>query len=356
MVVAEHLPSERMINRNSIASFCLAIVSCTIPVVLVFPAAIFALLGLVPILGWHAAQLIAAAASVIAGILGLKDIRRSQGRTRGQGWAWTGIGISLAATFLIMPAALLGRVLPLVFETRNRTQSMQNLQKTALAMMQYHDDYARFPPTVVSTRDGKPLHSWRVMLLPYLGQKKLFDQFKLDEPWDSPANKPLLALMPPVYTPPGKGYPPPDYATNYLVFDGPRAIFYRGQPPKWLDDPLYRSSAQSYQLYPQRPGENVVYDFGNRARIASITDGTSNTILLVEADDSVPWTKPQDLDYAADKPLPKLGGHYRGDFVVAMADGSVLIVRKNASEKMIRAAITANGGEIMEENWNEPTK
>jgi hypothetical protein len=54
--------------------------------------------------------------------------------------------------------------------------------------------------------------------------------------------------------------------------------------------------------------------------------------------------------------LPKLGGHYRGDFVVAMADGSVLIVRKNVSEKMLRAAITASGGEVMDENWNEPTK
>jgi hypothetical protein len=214
MAISEQLPSDPMTNRNSIASFCLAIVSCAIPLMLVFPAAMFALLGMVPILGWHAAQLIAAASSVIAGILGLLQIRRSQGRQAGRGWAWTGIGVSLAATFLIMPVALLGRVLPLVFETRNQKQSMQNLHAIALAMMHYHDDYARFPPTVVSTKDGKPLHSWRVMLLPYLGQKRLFDQFRLDEPWDSPTNKPLLALMPPEYAPPGKHYPLSDYATN----------------------------------------------------------------------------------------------------------------------------------------------
>jgi hypothetical protein len=290
---------------------------------------------------------------MIVGVRALMEIKRSQGRTSGKGLAWTGIGVSLAAAFIIMPGMLFGRILPVVIETRSQTQSMQNLQKIALAMMHYEDDYARFPPTVLSTRDGKPLHGWRVLLLPYLGQKKLYEQFKLDEPWDSPANKPLLAQMPPEYAPPGKRFPPADFATNYLLLDGPEAIFQAGEPPPWLDDAMHRSSSQSYLFYPQRSGENAVYDFGNRAHFASITDGTSNTILIVEADDSVPWTKPQDLPYARDLPLPKLGGHYHGDFVVAMADGSVRIVRKTTNEKTIRAAITARGGEVMEEHWGE---
>jgi hypothetical protein len=74
----------------------------------------------------------------------------------------------------------------------------------------------------------------------------------------------------------------------------------------------------------------------------------------VEADDRVPWTKPQELTYSPQKPLPALGGHYNGDFLVALADGSVRIVRKTTSETAIRAAITANGGEIPPSDWTNP--
>jgi hypothetical protein len=323
-------------------------------VVLALPGAVFIFLSWWPVIAWHAIQVIAAVAGATAGLLSLRDIKRSQGRVHGQGLAWTGIGISLAATLVIMPAVLFGRVLPIVFEVRNQKQSMLNLKAIVMAMHKYHDTYARFPPAVVFSREGQPLYSWRVLLLPFLGQNKLYEQFKLDEPWDSPANQPLLARMPAEYAPPGERLPPADFATHYLVFDGPEAVFHRGERPKWLEDPLYRTGIESLQVHPQRPGEKAVYDFGKGSRLTSIQDGTANTILLVEADDRVPWTKPQDVAYAADQPLPKLGGHYHGDFIVAMADGSVRIVSKKTSEKTIRAAITANGGEILGPDWDAP--
>jgi hypothetical protein len=354
MAAVPESPFQSTTSRNAIASLFLAVVSCSVPALLALPVVVVSLLSWLPIIGWHAVQVTTAVAGAIAGLLGLKDIRRSQGRMTGRGLAWTGIGISFAATFLIMPPVLLLRVLPVALEARNQKLSMTRLKAIVSAMHQYHDTYSQFPPAVVSSREGKPLYSWRVLLLPFLGQKKLYEQFRLDEPWDSPANQPLLEQMPAEYAPPSGPFPPADFATHYMVFDGPEAVFQSAEPPKWLNDPLNQTRISSYQVYPQRPGERAVYNFGKSSRIASITDGTSGTILLVEADERVPWTKPQDVAYAANQPLPRLGGLYRGAFLVAMADGSVRIVSKKTSEKTIRAAITANGGEILDPDWDTP--
>jgi hypothetical protein len=77
---------------------------------------------------------------------------------------------------------------------------------------------------------------------------------------------------------------------------------------------------------------------------AQIPDGTSNTILIVEAGNPVPWTKPEDLHYADDEPLPELGGLFPNVFHAAFADGAVHTLTKNYSEKELRLAITANDG------------
>ena len=77
---------------------------------------------------------------------------------------------------------------------------------------------------------------------------------------------------------------------------------------------------------------------------ASFPDGTSNTILIVEAGNPVPWTKPEDLHYADDEPLPELGGLFPNVFHSAFADGSIHRLAKNYNEKQLRLAITANDG------------
>jgi hypothetical protein len=354
MVSAEESPPQPKMGWKAVGTVLLGLASCCVPVALLFPEALFALLGVMPLIGWHAVQALVALAGIIAGVQALREIRRSQGRMRGRGLARLGVGINLAAALVITPAVLYGKVLPVVVEARNQKQSMANLKAIVTALHKYHDDRGRFPPVIVYNREGKPLYSWRVLLLPFLGQNKLFEQFKLDEAWDSPTNQPLLARMPAEYAPPGERFPPADFATHYLVFDGPGAVFDRGGRPKWLDDPINAARIPGMQVHPQRPGDKPVYDFGGGSRMFSITDGTAFTILLVEADDRVPWSKPQDLPYAADKPLPGLGKHYGGDFIVAMADGSVRIVSRKVSEKTIRAAITANGGEILAPGWEAP--
>src|SRR5262249_18903195 len=91
---------------------------------------------------------------------------------------------------------------PLVGEARLRAareRSLNNLKQLAFAMHTYHDAHKLLPAAASYDRQGKPLLSWRVQLLPYLEQTNLYNQFKLDEPWDSPHNKKLIAKMPPIY-------------------------------------------------------------------------------------------------------------------------------------------------------------
>jgi Protein of unknown function (DUF1559) len=160
--------------------------------------------------------------------------------------------------------------------------------------------------------DGKALLSWRVALLPFLEQDALYREFHLDEPWDSPHNKKLLANMPQVYAPPGVKTREP-YTTFYQVFVGPHAAFEKHRALK-------------------------VFEF---------TDGTSNTLLVAEAGSAVPWTKPEDLHFAPDDPLPELGGLFPGVFNAALADGSVKTFSKKADPGLLRAAITRDQGEVV---------
>jgi hypothetical protein len=185
-------------------------------------------------------------------------------------------------------------------------------------MHNYHDTHGRFPPAAVCGPDGKPLLSWRVALLPFIEQQKLYDQFKLDEPWDSPHNIQLLSQMPYPYRP-YKGKPPGDGMTYFQVFVGPGAAF---EGTKGLS-------------------------------FANFTDGISNTILIVEAWDAVPWTKPEDLPFSPDGPLPRLGGILKdGNARAGFADGSVHNLSQGIKEETIRALITRNGNEkIEDENY-----
>jgi hypothetical protein len=157
--------------------------------------------------------------------------------------------------------------------------------------------------------------SWRVHILPYIGEDALYKQFKLDEPWDSPANRPLLNRMPMPYATPAErtGKVAPATKTYYRGFSSPGAVFARDQ----------------------------------RLTIGNIKDGLSNTIFVVEAGDPVEWTKPDDLDAAPGKPFPNLGGaRPNSDLVMVLfGDGAVKAIRKTVSEAQWRAGITYAGGE-----------
>jgi hypothetical protein len=187
------------------------------------------------------------------------------------------------------------------------------LHQVALAVLTYTDEHeSRLPPAVVYGADGRALHSWRVLVLPYLDEQELYDEFKLDEPWDSPHNLALLDRMPAAYAPPkGKVSKVPLHHTLCHVFVGKGAAF----------------EGRIGLRYP-----------------AEFTDGTSQTILLIEAGEPVPWTKPEDLAYDPDQPLPELPSLFKTGFRVAMADASRQFLTKDIPEKTLRKAIVRNDG------------
>jgi hypothetical protein len=183
----------------------------------------------------------------------------------------------------------------------------------------YDQAHGSLPPAVVYGPNGRPLLSWRVLLLPYLEQNELFKEFKLDEPWDSPHNLPLLSRMPNVYAPPpGKAWKLPPHHTVMQVFVGKRTAF---EGPRGL---------------------SLKTDF---------PDQLSNTILVVEGGPAVPWTKPDDLSYYPHQPLPELATLFSGEFRVCMADCIVRWVKTDVPEGTLRAAITRNGGEFLADDW-----
>lgn len=212
--------------------------------------------------------------------------------------------------------APLAAFLPGIRKTReaaNRQVSANNMKQIALAMHNYAAANGnRFPPAAIRSKDGKPLLSWRVAILPYIDQDHLYRQFRLDEPWDSEHNKKLLMVLPRPYVP--HNVEPQPGMTFIQVFTG-------------KDTPFEKPDGQA---------------------LAGITDGCSNTLLFVEASKAVPWTKPEDLAYDASKPLPKLGAEYPNVFMAALCDGSVRMISSTVAEKLLRALITANGGEIVE--------
>jgi hypothetical protein len=246
------------------------------------------------------------------------------------------VGVLAAVSCLCIVPILIGLRLPAVQKVRAaaaRVESHKNLNQIAAAMHNYNSTYGQFPPAVVYDRNGKPLYSWRVLLLPFLEQESIYRSFHLDEPWDSPHNKKLLLAVK-VYLQPGE-VPREPYATHYQVLDGPGAAF---------------DSDPRNGLIPFGDPKLGLQQSKNVTRINTFLDGTSNTILIAEARDPVPWTQPVDLRWDPKGPLPKLG-LFDGDFNVAMADGSTHTVHKGVSEQTLRAAITANGGEILGQDW-----
>jgi hypothetical protein len=173
--------------------------------------------------------------------------------------------------------------------------SENNLKSIALAMYNYHRGHKHLPPAALTDKAGKKLLSWRVLILPELAfvegqpdlKDKLYKQFKLDEPWDSHHNLKLLDKMPKVYAPP-------------LV------------PAGWKPGTTY------YQVF---TGEQTLFPDGRQTRLEDF-DGTAKTLLVVEAFQAVPWTKPVDLPWGPDQPLPMLGGIFQDGFQAAFVNGA----------------------------------
>jgi type II secretory pathway pseudopilin PulG len=216
------------------------------------------------------------------------------------------IGILVA---LLLPAIQAAR------EAARRNQSMSQLKQLVLALHEYHDAKKSFPPNAIYDADGKPLLSWRVAILPYIEEKQLYSQFHLDEPWDSPHNRGLISKMPAAFA--NSNLPNQDGKTNYLAAVGKECIF--DGTPQGL-------------------------------KFAQITDGTSKTIVLVEADadKAVEWSKPSDWNFDADHPTAGLGHLRPGVWQAAWADGRAAVISNDTDPQIVKAMFTRNGREVIQ--------
>lgn len=259
--------------------------------------------------------------AIILGIVGLIDISKSRGRLTGQGFAIGGIITGVLGMTLIGPAILIALLVPAVQKVRdaaNRLQTQNNLKQIGVAMLDFNATNGRFPLAYSSSPDGKPLLSWRVHLLPHLGRDDLYKQFKLDEPWDSPANQALISRMPDVYKMPNqdageilKGM------TRFRVFVGAGTA-------------LDKSNDSPKQGPPLGP------------KLNEFPDGTSNTLMIAEAVEAVEWTKPEGLPLDAPSLKALVFGPNSRQFNCAKVDMTVITVSDAIDETTLRNFITRN--------------
>jgi len=242
------------------------------------------------------------------------------------GTAAAGIGVVViivivGALFalLVCGGILVALLLPAVQAGRNaaeRVKCANNLRQIGLALHSYNDVHGTFPPAYIPDASGKPMHSWRVLILPFLEEKALYDQYDMNQPWDSPRNLALAQQMPKVFKCSTADAAPDK--TTYQVIVGQQTMF---------------------------PGAKGV-------KFNEVKDGTANTIAVVESSDSpVTWTEPVDLsfdklDFTIGSNSPgQLGSEHRGGINAAFADGSVRFLDANNPPDQVRAAATRNGNE-----------
>jgi hypothetical protein len=200
-----------------------------------------------------------------------------------------------------------------------QAQSSNNLKQIALAMHNYHDVNGAFPAAASRGKDGKPLLSWRVHVLPFIEQDALYRQFKLDEPWDSDHNKKLISQMPKTYLSPANPELAMEGKTVYAVPVGERAPF---------------------------GGKTGTF-------LGKIVDGTSNTIMVVELspDKGVVWSKPEDWQFQTKDPGAGLIDGKRKRILTAFCDGSVRALPMEIDLDDLRRLVIMDDGEAISKQY-----
>lgn len=203
---------------------------------------------------------------------------------------------------------------PAMMAEQAMDQSGNDIKQLSLAIWNYESAYKKIPPAASVNGNDEPLLSWRVQILPFLDETELYQKFHLDEPWDSEHNIKLLPLMPKVFQ--SKREPLEPGLTRYAGVVGPECA---------LDEILAR-------------------------KVAQITDGTSNTVWIVELDDehAVPWTAPKDYYPDPENPADGLQLVESNDsYVFGFCDGSVQWVSIGQIANFW-AFFTKSGGEVVQ--------
>jgi type II secretory pathway pseudopilin PulG len=258
--------------------------------------------------------------AIIFGILGLSDIKHSGGRVSGWGMAVAGIVLGSVGAALSTIAILIALLLPAVQAAREaarRVRTMNQLEVVGMALQAYASTTGNeeLPPQFLASADGKPLLSWRVLILPHLEEAALYERFKRDEPWDSPHNRQLIANMPDMFGSP-----------NDSENDGTRTsiVAVSGPGTPW-------PGAKAHSL-------------------SDVRNAQGNKILLVVlADTGIVWTEPRDVTMDQLKNIlegPEQGGprlpSVRG-MLCLFADMHVEMLPSDTPWETIEGMLTSGG-------------
>ena len=220
--------------------------------------------------------------------------------------AWT---IFAAAILILILTGLAALGIRGARRAARRNSATCQMMQFGLAMHNYLDEHKSFPPQAITDKSGRPLLSWRVALLPYMEATALYEEFHLDEPWDSPHNIKLVSRMP----------------SYYQSLAGERGT-------------------KTNYLLPV--GKGALYTGTGAVSLKQLPDGTSKTFLIVEADNdqAVTWSEPKDLAYNPANPTRGLGKLWGGNFHVSLADGSVRVLSTNTDPRELRAGFDPADG------------
>jgi prepilin-type processing-associated H-X9-DG protein len=229
--------------------------------------------------------------------------------------------ITVRSTLIIVAGcALVALVVRGILDARTsarRAQCANNLKQIGLALHNYHAVFDCFPPAYIADASGKPMHSWRLLILPFMESTPTYNAYNFDEPWNGPGNTTIANMPHYVFTCPND-HDQPSRFTSYVALVGPGTAF---------------------------PGAST-------SKISDVRDGISSTIMVVQiAGSDIGWTEPRDLD-ATKVAMTINGAKHPGissmdgpGANILFMDGHVSWIMENVPAKDLKAWLTIAGGE-----------
>jgi hypothetical protein len=231
-------------------------------------------------------------------------------------WLPAVLGVSAVMTLLLVGLLVFWLAWPSIQNKMRRlsqTRDLDNMETIVKALNSYCDRYGQYPPPTILDNSGRPLYSWRVLVLPFMGYEELYREFELSQAWDSPSNMNLVRKMPAEFASPNSVDAISSFETNYVLITGSGTLF----PPS---GPLSNSNIDK------------------------------DTILIVETRNNTTWSKPGDIDIGrglrvGNTPSSDIGGLHQGSFTAVTTDVALMRIPSDVPQVVLDALITPNGGE-----------
>ena len=236
-----------------------------------------------------------------------------------------GILCAIVVVFSLLP------FFPSAREAARRMQCSNNMKQIVVAFHRYRNEHGHFPPAYTVDEEGRALHSWRVLILPYIEQKALYEKIRLDEPWNSEYNQQFHSEVPNFFWCPSNVIRDRDYECPTCHF--------------------VQRSVQGGCSYSVIVGEEAAFNGSQPRKAEDITSGTSNTIFLVERRTPVNWMNPsQEMTFATacegvNVNAMGISSYHSGVALCALGDACVHSVTNSVDREVLRALLTIDDKE-----------